>query len=399
MTRLPTTLQSGPVRVLLVEDDRDHSALIRRLLRGDGVSFVTSESSTLASTLEVLCDATFDVVLLDLNLPDSRGEETLEAVLAAAPRTAVLVLTSLDDVQLATRAVSLGAQDYLIKLQLEHETLLTAMRYARMRKQQILELQETNDSLKAFSHTVAHEVRSPAAVAIMAIDALQQEGLIHSGPIATEFVHMARGALENLTELVHDLLAFAEVETGAGEMTDVDLGAVIGQLRQQFDAELRECGGTLVVGSLPVVRGSAAQLTVLLSNLIGNAIKYRGRDPLHITIDAVSPETDSPSESAEIVGPAAHIQIADNGRGIGEAHLAKLFDVFYRADPPDEVAGTGIGLSLCKRIAQRHDGSIAVESREGEGTTFRLTLPLAAGGDEPGAIDASASLATTASAI
>ena len=202
----------------------------------------------------------------------------------------------------------------------------------------------------------------------MALDGLKLEGLLKADPMASEYVEMAQTALKGLNDLTAELLQFAEMED-RGPAEPVDLCEVAGSLASEFRDDLKRVGGELAFGDLPVVQGRSTQLVVLLRNLIGNAIKYRQDQPLRIRVDS---EPVARLESGE---SGYDIVVRDNGRGIDAEHLPRLFDVFYRVDPKSDVAGTGVGLSLCRRIAERNGGRLSVESTVGVGTTFRLRLP------------------------
>ena len=357
--------------LLIVEDNDDHFELIGSFARRtQSLQLSITRERTLADGIAACGRDRYEVVLLDLSLPDSDVGETLPRFLAAVSGPAVIVLTSLDDADLGAELVAAGAQDYLTKLNLDRRQLERAIRYSVQRKQTLQQLRETNEGLRAFAHTVAHEVRTPAAVALMALDGLKLEGLLKADAMAAKYVEMARSALTGLNDLTAELLQFAEMED-RGPAEPVDLDRVADGLTDEFRDDLRRVGGELAFGPLPVVQGRVTQLTVLLRNLIGNAIKYRQDVPLRIRVDSESVDQLKSGQRGYAV------VVRDNGRGIAAEHLPRLFDVFYRVDPKSEVAGTGVGLSLCRRIAERNGGELGVESTVGVGTTFRLRLPAA----------------------
>ena len=363
------------LRVLVVEDEDDHFELLRRRLGPPGQSgWAVDRRATLAGAVRFLDEQSVDAVLLDLGLPDSSVDETLRRFRDANREVALVVLTSLDDLDHArgTRAVAGGAQDFLVKSELSREKLLRTLRYAIERKQAASALERSNEELRTFAHTVAHEVRNPAAAALMALTCVRQEPI---SPAVAEMVGLAEEALRTLRELVSELLEFAEVEGAAAPVEPVDLNDVADRVVARFRGELEGAGGRLAREPLPTVRGHPSQLTVVLQNLIGNAIKYRSPDrDLEIRL---SPSTDGTG-----------FAVTDNGPGIAPRHLTKLFDVFYRADPHGDVPGTGVGLALCRRIARRYGGDVAVHSTEGRGSVFQVTFtePGAEAGDSPQAI-------------
>ena len=308
--------------------------------------------------------------------PDSQPTETLKLFNEAAPLAAIVILSSLDDEEFAADCVAAGAQDFLFKSEISQEKLERSIRYAVGRKQSELALLQSNEQLKNFAHTVAHEVRSPAAAALMALSALRTS----QGPQSQMFFDIAERSLKSLNDLVSEMLSFAEVQADLGPTSAVDLTEVVSDVSERLRHDIMAARGQLTVDALPVVDAHPAQLKVLFQNLISNALKYRSPDrpPL---IEVFS----------ETVPGSAGVRVGlrDNGIGIPAEHLERLFDVFYRVTRETDVAGTGIGLALCKSIVERYSGRISVASREGVGTTFYLTFggdddrPLAAGEVRP----------------
>ncbi|NNJ24295.1 sensor histidine kinase [Alienimonas chondri] len=354
-------MQSPPLlRVLVVEDADDHYELLRRRVGTSDVSGIElHRETTLAGGLRYLTTESVDAVLLDLGLPDSEVGETLERFKRACPTVALVALTSLDDLNFAAASVAGGAQDFLVKSQLSRDGVVRSLRYAVERKQTTLALERSNQELRNFAHTVAHEVRHPAAAALMALSAVRLEPLSDQ---SEEVVALAEESLRTLSDLVRELLDFAEIEHSSSPPEAIDLNLIIDRVLDRFRPDLDRARARVEREPLPTVTAHAAQLSLLFQNLIGNAIKYR------------SPERDLVLK----IGPAASdrrgVRVTDNGRGIEGRHLPKLFDVFYRGDPPAEVTGTGVGLALCRRIAQRYGGDITIQSIPQQGSTFEATF-------------------------
>ncbi|MFH5803067.1 ATP-binding protein [Alienimonas sp. DA493] len=357
------------MRVLVVEDSDDHYELLRRRVMADGQSGVELyRQASLADGLAFLDAHEIDVVLLDLGLPDSAVTDTLSRFKRARPELAVVVLTSLDDLDFAAEAVSHGAQDFLVKSQLSRDRVVRSLRYAIERKQKSLGLEKTNQELRNFAHTVAHEVRNPAAAALLALSCVRMEPLSEQGK---EMVGMAEESLRTLSDLVRELLNFAEIENASAPAKAIALDSVVDHVLARFQGELASVGGTVEREPLPTVTAHWAQLSLLFQNLIANAIKYR------------SPERDLRIRIVPADAELPGVAVSDNGVGIAETHLPKLFDVFYRADPAEDVPGTGVGLALCRRIVQRYGGGMSVRSRVGEGSTFQATFGEPSAASEP----------------
>jgi light-regulated signal transduction histidine kinase (bacteriophytochrome) len=147
----------------------------------------------------------------------------------------------------------------------------------------------------------------------------------------------------------------------------VDLNEVIAGLVSDLDARLIETGGSVEILSLPTVYGDPTQMRQLLQNLIGNALKFHSANAVPVV-----------RLSAELIdnGKACRISVADNGIGFDEKYLDRVFTVFQRLHGRGDYEGTGVGLAVCRKIVERHGGSITARSKPGEGATFIVTMPL-----------------------
>ena len=169
-----------------------------------------------------------------------------------------------------------------------------------------------------------------------------------------------------MQRLIEDLLQLSRVETKARPLAPTDAGEVVADALRLMETSIREVGATVTVGPLPTVMADAAQLSQVLTNLVGNALKYRRPD--------VPPEV---GISAERAGRFWRFAVADNGIGIEAEYFDRIFVIFQRLHTRDEYEGTGIGLAVVRKIVERHGGRIQVESTPGEGSTFFFTLPAA----------------------
>ena len=341
------------LNVLLVEDDDAHAELLCRRLPEDLCD--CRRATSFAEALRLVREEPAQVIITDLGLPDSDHHETLVRLREAQPTTPIVVLTSLDDEDFASRRVAEGAQDYLVKDRLTAETLVRSIRYSIERARHTESLNRSNSELRAFAHTVAHEIRSPASAALMALSAARE---LDGDASRAEFVRVAERSLTTLTDFVQDLLAFAEAGGASAEMRDIDLNAVVEAAVERSRPHIDRVGGTVSVGRLPTVRGHESQYRLLFQNLVDNAIKYRSPDrPLSLSVTA----------------EGGAVEVTDNGLGIPEDDQPKVFEFLYRAHRcRADIEGTGVGLALCKRVMTRYGGDISVLSRPDAFTTFRL---------------------------
>jgi light-regulated signal transduction histidine kinase (bacteriophytochrome) len=180
---------------------------------------------------------------------------------------------------------------------------------------------------------------------------------------ADRYIHYAVDGAKRMQQLISDLLAYSRVNSRELDLRETDCAAVVQTTLQNLSAAIDESGAVVELDPLPVLMADAAQLGQLFQNLIGNAIKFRGQAPLRIHIAA----TDS--------GPNWLFSVRDNGIGIDPRHSDRIFQIFQRLHTRAEYPGTGIGLAVCQKVAERHGGKIWVESEPGLGSTFCFTIP------------------------
>lgn len=230
-------------------------------------------------------------------------------------------------------------------------------------------LEESNKALQDFVYIASHDLREPLRK-ISAFGALLRDSL--AGKLDEDqeenFRFMIDGA-NRMQEMIDDLLTYSRLTTRAKPPQPVDLNQVVEDLKKlELAALLEETRGNILVPEpLPVVHADPSQVRQLLQNLVGNGLKFHKKGvPPRVTIRSF------PGDKGMV-----RIEVEDNGIGIDEKYHDQLFVMFRRLHTRDEYEGTGIGLAVCKKIVERHGGTIGVKSRPGEGSTFWFTLPLA----------------------
>jgi phosphoserine phosphatase RsbU/P len=391
MTPVSPTTQVA-VRVLLIEDNPADVDLIREALEDgalnpafEGPALRLEQVDRLATALERLANEGIDVVLLDLSLPDSYGFDTFVRLIRAAPRTPIVVLSGLDDEAMAIRAVREGAQDYLVKGQVDGKILTRSIHYAVERKHAADERArlasaraEAEASLRARDETMAtisHDLRTPLTT-IRGLAQLIQRRLTRGMTMSAEEIAERLGRIDEqtalMTRMIDDLLDVARIEAGRPlELRREECDLVV--LMQKSIADVQRttdrhrlhvvADAASIVGS---VDGARVERVVL--NLLTNAVKY-SPDGGDITLSLRS-ET-GPD------GAWAILEVRDGGIGIPAADLPRIFERFYRAsNVGDQLRGTGLGLAGARQIVEQHGGKIGVTSDRGAGTTFTVRLPL-----------------------
>lgn len=228
-------------------------------------------------------------------------------------------------------------------------------------------LRRANESLEQFVRIASHDLREPLNTVVQFSGLIEEDAQVQLTPAARQYLGLVRGAAARMRTLLDDVLQYTRVQGGTlDDPQPVPLDAVLTEVRQSLAGRLHEGGGVLRASPLPVVRGHAALLQLLLQNLVGNALKFvpSGRRP----------EVDV---SARVEGGHAWITVADNGIGIAERDLPKLFRPFQRLNLRRHYEGSGLGLALCRQVALLHGGEIVVASVPGEGSRFSVRLPLA----------------------
>ena len=368
---------SEPSTVLLIEDNDGDAHLIREMLR-DAAGFRLEWAEQLTTGLERLDRGGLAVVLLDLSLPESQGLDSFFHVHRRAPYVPVVVLTGSRDEELGIRAVQSGAQDYLIKGQVDGPLLGRSLRYAvergrieeelRRRVEQLAELDRRKDEFLA---TLAHELRNPLAPIRNSLHILRLSG--GSGPTAERVLEMMERQVSHMVRLVDDLLEVSRITRGKIELRKerVTLAAVLGSA-VETSRPLIESGRHHLEVSLPaeplILEADPVRLCQVIANLLNNAAKY-------------TEEGGQISLTARREGGEAAVSVRDSGLGIPPEMLPRIFDLFSQVDRTlkRSQGGLGIGLTLARTLAEMHGGRVEVRSGgPGQGSEFTVRLPLAA---------------------
>ncbi len=231
-----------------------------------------------------------------------------------------------------------------------------------------VELSRSNGELEQFASVASHDLQEPLRKVQTFGDQLERRFAEDLNDEARDYLRRMRNASSRMSVLIDDLLRFSRVTTHARPHVTVDLDRVARDVLQDLETRIDETKATVEIEALPTVEGDATQMRQLLQNLIANALKFHR--------EAVPPVVRVRRVDADEAGKVA-ISVEDNGIGFESNYEERIFRVFERLHPRDVYAGTGIGLALCRKIAERHGGSIRGEGRPGQGATFTVTLPAA----------------------
>jgi signal transduction histidine kinase len=230
-------------------------------------------------------------------------------------------------------------------------------------------LQHSNRELEQFASVASHDLQEPLRKIEAFGDRLkmQRETLNEQ---AVDYLDRILKSASRMRTLINDLLSFSRVATRALPFKPVDLGQIANEVVGDLEGRLQHVEGQVELDTLPTIEADPTQMRQLLQNLIGNALKFHRPE--------VSPVVKVKAERQTAEGQPERLvlTVADNGIGFEEQYLDRIFEVFQRLHGRTEFEGTGIGLAICRKIVERHHGTITARSKPGEGSTFIVTLPI-----------------------
>jgi light-regulated signal transduction histidine kinase (bacteriophytochrome) len=277
---------------------------------------------------------------------------TNEALLLAMRDANLELAAAQEELRKSNRSLEFRIQARTAELEAEMQE---KERYAK-------ELRRANDDLKQFAFAASHDLQEPLRM-ITAYSQLLVKGYPSSlegeARVCLDFI--TKGA-KQMRDLLMDLLSYAEAGVDRGKGNElIDLNAVLDNVKQNLKIAIEESSAVITSEGLPEIKGQQAHFVQLFQNLISNAIKYRGEQTPHILI------------SAEQLDNGWRFAVADNGLGIAPIYHSQIFGVFKRLHGQG-IPGTGMGLAICQRVVEHHQGRIWVESQLGEGAKFCFTI-------------------------
>jgi PAS domain S-box-containing protein len=239
----------------------------------------------------------------------------------------------------------------------------------QMVEDRTVELTRSNQELQQFAYVASHDLQEPLRK-VQAFGgrfaALYEDQVDEKG---RDYLARMQGAGRRMGTMIQDLLSLSRVTTQGKNFVPVDLKIEAQKVLSDLEVAIDECGGLFEIGDLPTIEGDPSQIHQLLLNLFSNAVKYRkpGKSPL-LRIYPIMGES--------LKGPLCHIHVEDDGIGFEEKYTDRIFESFQRLHGRSKYEGTGMGLAICRKIAERHGGSITARSAPGQGATFIVTLPV-----------------------
>ncbi|MFA7255611.1 MAG: ATP-binding protein [Candidatus Omnitrophota bacterium] len=362
------------IKVLLVEDNPDDAFMVQEMVKaGGGGRYEVSVEGTLSGAKQRLEKEAFDLMLLDFNLPDSRGLATMKSLQESAAYLTIVVITGMDDEAVALKALEIGAEDFLVKSQFDAPLLMRSIKYAVERKRSE-DLQRASKAKDEFLANMSHELRTPLNSIIGFSGVLSKETF---GPLNERQKKYTQNILTSgryLLALINDVLDLARVESGM-----MVLEKSFFSVKSCLEEALSLIGGldvseqiqvvTEFAGDLGEIQADPLKIKQVLYNLLSNAVKFT---PAGGKIGIRARRNDAGVE----------IAVWDTGIGIAPENLGKVFDAFTRVENAytKGTEGTGLGTTISKKIIELHGGKIWIESEgAGKGTTVKFTLPSGTG--------------------
>jgi signal transduction histidine kinase len=404
-------------KILLVDDREDNLLAIETIFEPDGYRFVKANSGRQALKI-LLHEVDFALILMDVKMPNLNGFETASLIYQRDKLKHIPIIfitaNNFGDENLF-RGYQAGAIDYIYKpikpevlrakvsvlidlyrknrqliaqeqrlvainksLEMEIKERKASEEKVKHLNRQLLEniasLEQANKDLDRFAFMASHDLQEPLRKIRMFSDrlALKYNDIMdEDGRTNIQRIHKAAERMQNL---ITDILTFSKISVDRPSFEPTDMNGLIAEVLVDLEEEINIKNGKVIVDKLPTLSVNTSLMKPLFHNLIGNALKYSKKD-----IDPVvkiSSEISSQLNGSASAPKYCRIYIQDNGIGFDQKYAEEIFGMFKRLHHNSEFQGTGIGLALCKKIVEQHNGYISATSKPDQGSTFIVSLPI-----------------------
>jgi signal transduction histidine kinase len=370
--------------ILIIDDDPNKLNLLEVLLKVLNQNIIKCNSGE--DGLRALLKYEVAVILLDVRMPVMDGFETAKIIRERTKTSTVpiIFITAYNVGEYnASKGYSLGAVDYIF-FPFNEEFLLAKVRvfldlyFLRKKEQKQAEqlakineellhtnkrLEQSNRDLEQFAYVASHDLQEPLRMVTMFTQLLDKKYSHQLDEDAHEYIQFAVNGAKKMQMLIHDLLTYSRISTQGKNFKIKNATEILKEAINNLKPLIDENDAVITYDPLPAIYCVETQIMRLFQNLLSNAIKFRKENEsprIHI--------------SCKQIDDINTFEVKDNGIGISSEYFERIFVIFQRIEVQTKYPGTGIGLSVCKKIVEWHDGKIWLESKENEGTTFFFTL-------------------------
>jgi len=381
--------EDDTITILLVDDNADMRNYLTRVL-GSLWNVITAKDGLEA--LELVKQSMPDLIVSDIMMPRMDGFAMLEQIRKdhRISNIPVILLSARAGEEATVEGLEKGANDYLVKpfssreliarvkTQLElNDTKALAEKLEKLVGERTQELQRSNQDLEQFAHVVSHDLKEPARKVKLFGSRLIEEAGEQLPNKAKDYLQKIENAAERMSVLIDGVLQYSSSSAAELKINRINLSEVMDSVESDLEIVIQQKGATIQYEELLEINGSEVLIHQLFYNLVNNSLKFaKPGFPPHIYI------TSGTADQAEVIKQGlaedkeyVRICIQDNGIGFMQTQAENIFKSFTRLNPKDQYEGTGLGLALCKKIAERHKGTIYAEGKEGEGASFIILLP------------------------
>lgn len=362
------------MRILLIENDLgDVQTISGFLYENWEINCELLSCSSVSSANEILGREKIDVILVDLSTPSKSDSGTLLDIRDKFPSLPFVALTFFDENEFDLASCGIDTRGLLYKHKLNSKMLMRALHDAIEHKDLItqlqiqkIELERSNKDLEKFSYAVSHDLREPLRSISGFIQLLSKKYHGSLDAKADHYIERLNAAAKNMQEMITSVLEYSRISTHAEPFKSVDCNEILDHALGNLEVAINETGAKITHDPLPMVYADFLQLLRVFQNLIANSIKFSSKDKntpiIHIGF----------SKKGEFY----EFYVKDNGIGIDSVYFERIFTIFQRLHKESEFPGYGVGLAMCKRIIERHGGTIHIESAPGKGAIFYFTIPV-----------------------
>lgn len=412
-------IPKSDIKILVVDDRQDNLFSIEAILERDNYSIIKANSGRAALKI-LLQEHDFSLILMDVQMPDLNGFETATLIyerdrLRSIP---IIFITAHDyDEEYIFKGYSMGAVDYIYKpinpdllrvkvgvfvelyrknqqlvthekklleaneaLQNEIEERKISEAKVKVLNEQLLannaHLKAINEELDQFAYVASHDLQEPLRKIMVFSDKILLKNAIDEE--TGKYFNKITSSAKRMQSLINDLLSFSRHTNSSNDFKFTDLNQLVKEAVGELEIEIEKSNAQVVYNELPSLWAIPSLLQQLFYNLISNGIKFRKKDVapvVTISTERINNSDNSDRKSYLNGLPYFRITVSDNGIGFDEKYADEIFVVFKRLHSYHEFEGTGVGLSLCKKIVEKHDGIITASSKLQEGSSFVIDLP------------------------